>query len=276
MWNISRLKLEARNSLKQFGYWMPLLVTFLIGIVNGIGGSTTGSGITLIGSSDLAYNVYIPPIATPDRLKLLLDEILDELENFFSNPFIVITTVFLVLAFTALGFLISFAFVSFVSGPLDVGQKRYFMEHRGWNPDFDRIFWAFKGGRYLNIVKISFLKEIKIALWSLLFVIPGIVKSYEYRMVPYLLSENPQMSSKRAFELSKAMTKGEKWHMFCLDLSFIGWKILGALCCGVGTIFLVPYLEATSAELYQVLREKAHGYGFSDFGELPGFFPEQV
>ena len=72
------------------------------------------------------------------------------------------------------------------------------------------------------------------------------------------------------------MTKGEKWKIFVLDLSFIGWRILGILCCCVGEIFLQPYIEATYAELYQVMREKAHGLGFSDYDELCGFFPEQA
>ena len=276
MWSIPRLKLEARRALKQFGYWMPLLITFLIGFVNSLGESSLGSSVVTVGTSDLTYNVAVPSIASQDQLRLLFDEISDELKEFLSNPFIALTTIFLVLAFAALGFIISFAFTSFVSGPLEVGENRFFMEHRGWNPSFDRIFWAFKSGRYMNIVKISFFKSVKIALWSLLFVIPGIVKSYEYKMVPYLLAENPQMSSARAFELSRKMTYGEKWHMFILDLSFIGWEILGALLCGVGYIFLNPYIKATNAELYQVFREKAHGLGFSDFSELPGFFPEQV
>ena len=120
-----------------------------------------------------------------------------------------------------------------------------------------------------------FWREIKIFLWSLLFVIPGVIKSYEYSMVPYILAENPQMPTDRAFELSKLMTRGEKWKIFVLDLSFLGWKILGVLCCGIGGIFLAPYIEATYAELYQVMREKALGLGFSNYFELPGFYPEQ-
>ena len=128
----------------------------------------------------------------------------------------------------------------------------------------------------MNVVKIMFWRELKIFLWSLLFVIPGIIKSYEYSMVPYILAENPHISSERAFELSKKMTRGEKWKIFVLDLSFLGWRILGVLCCCVGEIFLQPYVEATYAELYQVMREKAHGLSFSDYSDLPGFFPEQA
>lgn len=159
---------------------------------------------------------------------------------------------------------------------MTVSTKRYFMEHRGFDSKFERIFWAPGRGRYMNVVKIMFMTNLKIFLWSLLFVIPGIVKAYEYSMIPYILAENPQISTARAFELTKQMTAGEKWHIFCLELSFIGQYILGAFCCCIGGIFVDPYLEATKAELYQVMREKAHGLGFASFAELPGFFPEQV
>ena len=74
-----------------------------------------------------------------------------------------------------------------------------------------------------------FLKGLFQGLWSLLFVIPGIIKSYEYRMIPYILSENPNISRKRAFEISKQMMKGNKWDTFVLDLSFIGWQILSGI-----------------------------------------------
>ena len=197
-------------------------------------------------------------------------------ENFFSNPLIAMTTIFVIVMAFILGLVIAFGWSAFVAGPVIVGKNRYFMEHRAFGSRFERLFWVFKNGRYMNTVKIMFLRELKVFLWSLLFVIPGIIKAYEYSMVPYILAENPQISSERAFELSKKMTKGEKWKIFVLDLSFIGWSILGVLCCCVGGIFLAPYIEATFAELYQVMREKAHGLGFSDYNELPGFFPEQA
>ena len=98
--------------------------------------------------------------------------------------------------------------------------------------------------------------NVKVFLWSLLFIIPGIIKSYEYCMIPYILAENPEIEMDRAFEISRKMTKGEKWKIFVLGLSFIGWYLLGLLCCCVGTIFVDPYSEATYAELYQVMRDR--------------------
>ena len=280
MWTRARIKQEAKNSLRRFGYWMPLLITFLTGLVSGgmVTGNPSTSSITTEYTSEYGGDL------TPAGFAAFVDEFFGEFfyeigaafENFFSNPLIAMTTIFVIVLAFVIGLAIAFGWSAFVASPIIVGKNRYFMEHRAFDSKFERLFWSFKSGRYMNVVKIMFWRELKIFLWSLLFVIPGIIKSYEYSMVPYILAENPQISSERAFELSKKMTHGEKWKIFVLDLSFIGWRILGVLCCGVGEIFLQPYVEATYAELYQVMREKAHGLSFSDYSELPGFFPEQA
>ncbi len=279
MWTRARIKQEAKNSLRRFGYWMPLLVTFLTGLVSGgmVTGNTSTSSITTEYTSEYGGDL------TPAGFAAFMDEFFGEFfgeigaafENFFSNPLIAMTTIFVIVLGFIIGLVIAFGWSAFVASPVIVGKNRYFMEHRAFGSKFERLFWAFRSGRYMNVVKIMFWRDIKIFLWSLLFVIPGIIKSYEYSMVPYILAENPRISSERAFELSRQMTRGEKWKIFVLDLSFIGWRILGVLCCCVGEIFLQPYVEATYAELYQVMREKAHGLGFSDYNELSGFFPEQ-
>lgn len=280
MWTRARIKQEAKNSLRRFGYWMPLLITFLTGLVSGgmVTGNSSTSSITTEYTSEYGGDL------TPAGFAAFIDEFFGEFfyeigaafENFFSNPLIAMTTIFVIVLGFVIGLVIAFGWSAFVASPIIVGKNRYFMEHRAFDSKFERLFWSFKSGRYMNVVKIMFWRELKIFLWSLLFVIPGIIKSYEYSMVPYILAENPQISSERAFELSKKMTHGEKWKIFVLDLSFIGWRILGILCCCVGEIFLQPYVEATYAELYQVMREKAHGLSFSDYSELPGFFPERA
>lgn len=274
MWTRARIKTEAKKVLREKGYWMPLLITFLTGIITGgfinggITGSTAGTEFTYEYTEDLT------PYGFAAIFSEFFDEIHAQLDGFFSNPLIAMTTVFLILFLFTVGLCISFGWSAFVSGPVIVGKNRYFMEHRAFGTKFERLFWSFRKGRYLNTVKTMFIMDLKIFLWSLLLIIPGIIKSYEYRMVPYILAENPGIETKRAFELSKQMTRGEKWKMFVLELSFLGWIILGTLCCCVGVWFLEPYYEATKAELYQVMREKAHGLGFSDYNELPGFFPE--
>lgn len=110
---------------------------------------------------------------------------------------------------------------------------------------------------YKNIVKIMFLKNLYIVLWSMLFVIPGIIKAYEYRMIPYILAENPDISMEEAFALSKKMMDNEKLNTFALDLSFLGWFLLGSVSLGICLIFYVtPYYNLTNTELYIVLKQK--------------------
>lgn len=276
MWTRARLKQEAKNGLKRFGYWMPLLVTFVTGLISG-GLSMTGTSSTSTVTTEYTseYHGELTPTGFAHFLEEIFGEMGAALEGFFTNPLIVMTTVFLIVIAFIIGLVAAFGWSAFIAGPVVVGKNRYFMEHRAFDSKFERIFWVFRKGRYMNVVKIMFWRDVKIFLWSLLFWIPGIIKSYEYCMVPYILAENPEISCERAFELSKLMTRGEKWKIFVLQLSFIGWYLLGAIFCCVGGLFVEPYFEATFAELYQVMREKAHGLGFADYNELPGFFPDQ-
>ena len=101
-----------------------------------------------------------------------------------------------------------------------------------------------------------FMMNLKIFLWSLLFIIPGIIKAYEYRMVPYILAEHPEMSYSEVLEASSRMMDGQKMNAFILDLSFIGWEILSSITAGIVGIFWVnPYYYSTDAELYLELSE---------------------
>ena len=109
----------------------------------------------------------------------------------------------------------------------------------------------------MDIIKAMLYKGVLNFLWYLLLIIPGIVKSYAYMMVPYILAENPNIGYKRALELSDQMTYGHKLNIFVLRLSFFGWYFLGVMCCCVGVIFVVPYENATMAELYLVLKGQA-------------------
>ena len=125
---------------------------------------------------------------------------------------------------------------------------------------FVNVFaYGFKSN-YLNIVKIMFFRSLFTVLWGLLFIIPGIIKAYEYSMIPYLLSENPDMDMQQAFDESRRMTYGQKWQIFVLDLSFIGWNILSSFTLGLlGIFFVSPYMCLTKAGLYRRLR------GYNDY-----------
>ena len=118
----------------------------------------------------------------------------------------------------------------------------------------DNLMFAFRS-HYKNVTKTMFMRDLYIFLWSLLFVVPGIIKTYEYRMVDYILSENPEMNYSEALALSSKMMKGNKWKAFVLDLSFIGWDILSSMTFGILDIFYVmPYKMSTNAALYEAIK----------------------
>lgn len=97
-------------------------------------------------------------------------------------------------------------------------------------------------------------------LWTLLFIIPGIVKGYAYSMTPYILMEEPELSVQDALKKSMAMTKGHKWEMFVFDLSFLGWIILSCFTCGILMIFYVaPYYTIARAGIYDNLKAIENG-----------------
>lgn len=98
---------------------------------------------------------------------------------------------------------------------------------------------------------MQFLRGLFIFLWSLLFIIPGIVASYSYSMTAYIMVEHPQYGAYEAITRSKQLMRGNKWRLFCLHFSFIGWRFLSALTCGIGLLWLNPYIEAANAAFYQ-------------------------
>ena len=100
-----------------------------------------------------------------------------------------------------------------------------------------------------------FLKSLFTFLWGLLFIIPGIIKSYSYKMVPYILADNPGISATEAITRSREMMNGNKGKAFLLDLSFFWWILLGIITCGlVGVFWTNPYIASTHAALYEELK----------------------
>ena len=139
---------------------------------------------------------------------------------------------------------------------LEMGACRFYVENRDYQAGISKILFGFQSGHYGNVVLVMFLRDLFIFLWTLLLIVPGIIKTYEYRMVPYILAEQPDISSTDAFAISKEMMRGQKLEAFGLDLSFIGWWLGSVITCGILGIFWVsPYQAATNAELYAVLRD---------------------
>lgn len=151
----------------------------------------------------------------------------------------------------------------FVGNLLKMGGYRFFILNQTAQPGIGTLLDGFRSGHYVNIVLTMFLRDLFTTLWSLLLVVPGIVKHYEYLMVPYIIAENPAMDYKEAFQISKQMMDGEKMEAFIMDLSFLGWYLLSAVTCGLLAIFYVnPYVQASFAEMYTFNKQKAYQQGY--------------
>ena len=161
----------------------------------------------------------------------------------------------------------------FIMNPLGMGGSRFFLCNLEQPADVKEMCFGFDRN-YKNVVKILFFRNLYLALWTLLLIIPGIVKAYEYRMIPYLLAEHPEMSKEQAFATSRQMMMGEKWHAFCLDLSFIGWYILSLITFGLLEVFYVgPYKASANAALYENLKYSKGTSSTSYYHSVPPITP---
>lgn len=167
-------------------------------------------------------------------------------DSAFWNTFIVVVAL--------LGFSTSLLIDIFVYGPLEVGVRRFYLTGMYGHAPISLIGSGFQKEYYKKTILAVFLPKLYVALWSLLLLVPGIVKYYEYQFVSWIVAEHPGISPKEAMRMSSQMTKGHKWELFVLDLSFIGWLVVGAMCCGIGTIFVMPYVDATFTQVYSRLK----------------------
>lgn len=144
-------------------------------------------------------------------------------------------------------------FVRFIiGGTVQLGYTQYLLkQHNHAHFDIHDLFSEFD--RFKDGFLQSLLRGLYIALWSLLFIIPGIVKSFSYAMTPFIMAENPGMTASEAITASKEMMDGHKGELFVLDLTFIGWELLAALTLNIGYIFLNPYKNAAYAAFYRNL-----------------------
>lgn len=271
MWSRAELKSNAKEILSKNYGWAVLvaLILTMISTGSGFSGSNVGQSLRSASNANNESNQYdyfsenyddeydyfsndYDEYDYDDEYDFFSDDdysLKDDSLFFNSNPLwnvfggIAITVILVILV-------IAVALSLFVFAPLRVGCYRWFIKNRTINPEISELVYVFSDG-YLNTVKVMFLKGLYEGLWSLLFIIPGIVKSYEYKMIPYLLAENPKMSAEEAFARSREMMKGNKWDTFVLDLSFIGWMVLSIFTCGILSVLYVnPYKQITDTELY--------------------------
>ena len=261
MWSIGEMKKKGWGTVKQY-YWAAFaaavffcFLNYNVGIVTDIRGRT--NYLSLFGMAVSLEKVW--------RLPLFLKS------NMIWRTAAAVLKIFII-------------------NPVEVGIARFYLmsRKRGESAGFGQVIWAFGSGSYLNMVWILFQRDLFIFLWSLLFIIPGIYKEYEYSMMPFLLAENPQSDRKLVFSGTKQMMEGNRLSLFCLYLSFIGWRLLAwlggiiilraiikiwPLFSNIGLSFLFlpggitiktppfheilinPYIEASVAELYLFLKE---------------------
>lgn len=242
-WTREELKSRGKATVKMY-YWKLVLVSLILSAITG-GATSAGRNGVKNSRSASTGNVDVSGVLSG------------------INPMAVMVASIAVLVIL----LLAFAIKIFALNVLVVGCKGFFSQSMTGEPEFGTLGNGFTRN-YWNCVKTCFLRDLFVGLWSLLFVIPGIVKSYEYRMVPYLLAEHPEMSSSEVFAQSKQMMNGNKWAAFVLDLSFIGWALLGAITMGLVFIFWTsPYMNATDAALYHRLSgQDSYGNGGYDQG----------
>lgn len=275
MWTRIDLKDRAKACLRKY-YWAAFVVSLIASLASGFssgnGGSTGyNSGNSGTGNNS-AYVFDLPAGNLTGNLPDSLGAYSGILENvpvggstlhmgrlfwgFLAGAVVILVILALVISI-------------FVAPAIEVGRNRFYMESRliGQSAGVGKILWGFTHN-YLNIIWTMFLRGLFIGLGTILCVFPGIYLSYCYYMVPYILAENPDMKPMEAMRLSKSMMEGHKFNTFVLELSFFGWLLLGACLCFVGTFFVLPYYDATFAELYAVLRQpfsgNLNGFGYPD------------
>lgn len=282
MWNRAELKNQAKESFKR-SYWKAVLVGLLCILLGTSPGFELNLNLddTIMENAAFNFEVSQDNLAEFDTIYMDLygDDFEDEYDDYYKNDFfgyeededsfyafsspsvnsvsaVAIRFVLIVILVFVLGGSIAILLNTFILNPLKVGASRFFLKNLDKNAQIGELGFAFDT-EYKNVTKIMFFRSLYTFLWSLLFIIPGIIKEYEYQMIPYLLAENPSLTKEQAFAMSKQMMDGQKWNAFVLDLSFFGWYLLGGMTLGLLSVFYVnPYQQLTGAALYQVLSKQ--------------------
>lgn len=294
MWTTPELKARAREKIKKY-FWDALVISIIFGLISGSGTSAARNSYESSGAGTALYSGVEVGEDVNEISPELFEEIMDAVEHLPETAGSMLTEENMLLlsviaSVLLISFVISLVIGIFVVPALTVGKNRFYVESgiMEQSAGISKIAWGFKN-RYLNVTWVMFIKNLIVMLGSICFVIPGIYFSYCYAMVPYILAENPDMRARDALRLSKDMMNGNKFGMFTMELSFIGWLILssiiGMFTCGLGSFLVMPYIEATRAELYLELRQPfagmlngfGCGYGYGGYGpQTPPPTPPQL
>ncbi len=229
----TELKLQARDRMRGF-LGNAILVSLICSLLLGNSGASVNFGDLFENteSTDLAADLHIEEYMTPTLLGI-----------------VAIILIFVVCA--------AIAYQIFFANILQVGKYGWFMRYsRGEYPSVGQLFSAFR--IYKPAMVTMLLRDVYILLWSLLFIVPGIIQSYAYRLVPYILYENPNLCAEEALQISKDIMRGNKMDLFIFDCSFFFWNLLSAITGGlVGILYVNPYFCTAEAMVYDALKTDA-------------------
>lgn len=226
---------RAREALK--GHWF---IAMIAGFIASLLGGLTGTGGSAGGSSSSSSEGSGDTGTTEDALVTIFEGIEPEILTAILTVVGIIMVVAVVFSFIYM----------IIGGAVGIGYSKFNLDLMDGNEArvgtlFD-YFSEWKKGFTARL-----LQAIYIFLWSLLFVIPGIMASYSYVMVHYVMADHPEMTAKEALRESKEIMHGNRWRFFCMTLSFIGWELLGILTFGIGMLWVVPYQQAAIAAFYR-------------------------
>lgn len=253
MWSRETIKNYAKNFLREH-YWKAFLVCLIASIFT-VSNSSNNNNNNQSRNTNLSSRNQI--VRQMEKVEQMESRVFTGSNNIIVNnanriwrnsPIRYIwrgTSAIIFLIFTLILITVGYA--------LQVGRSRFFLKGFKEDVGIGNLFSTFNSREYWIIVKTQFLRNLYNVLWTLLLIIPGIIKSYEYSMVAYILAEEPNLGPNEIITKSRRMTDGHKFDMFVLDISFWGWYILGSIFWGLGVFFVNPYKEATYAKLYNII-----------------------
>lgn len=198
---------------------------------------------------------------TRDELK---NEALATLRGKWTQPVLAALIVMLVSAFTqggnqtksavfvTLGFLVALLVACNLQFGFEVAMLRF---RRGREDSVNEMLAAGFKEDYGRVLGISLLRAVFICLWALLLIVPGFIKLYAYAMTAYIAEDNPELGPKECLDQSQAMMQGHKMDLFILDLSYIGWILLGFVSFGIGFLWISPWMEMAHIRFYEELKD---------------------
>ena len=238
MWTRSELKQRGKLAFKA-NYWKCVLVSLILVILTG-----ASSGGSAAGNSDEEGNSLMNALQTASQ----------------QTGISVGAIVGIVFGVIGVAFVIGLVISILVKNPFIVGCRSFYLNNSDAPANFGQIAAGFSKFGYGRVILTMFLRDLFIGIGFFLLIVPGVILTYSYRLVPYILAENPEISGMDALKMSADMMRGQKWNTFVLDLSFIGWMLLTIITCGIVGIFYVdPYVHATDAELYKAIRDNYNG-----------------